>query len=253
MRATQIGHRVEVATERHDDPDITAFDELEVEPADEELPAGQAWPVPPVSSMGIQAVDESSHLPVPDMAITDDTHHRLPPPPPEAVPDAPFLAYFGPPENLAIALPSSSTGGNQEWKLIELRLRKVQAERQLQNLREVIAEKSFLYSHVIRVAPRKAVRTRARTNIAKHNIVILHLCRTYMKTRAALLQLGAPPQLYPVLLKEHVKASTAILDPNLPGASRLQLSWIWQVSGDQSSSTESLLECMKFTINFFLG
>lgn len=207
---------------------MTAFDELEVEPEDNELPLGQTWPESAIAAA----------TPAPDGPVELTTLPVL-----HEAAKADILTFFGPPEHLTLAFPSSVNSGDPVWSSIELRLRKIQADRQLQNLREVIAEKSFLYSHVIRVAPRKAVRTRARTNIAKHNISIVHLCRSYMKTRAALFLLGETERSYPILLKEHVKASTAILDPNLPGASRLQLSWIWQVSGDRSSSTQSLLEC----------
>ena len=40
-----------------------------------------------------------------------------------------------------------------------------------------------------------------------------------------------------ILLKEDVKASTAILKPNLPGSSNLHLSWIWQMGPSGSGRT----------------
>ena len=45
-----------------------------------------------------------------------------------------------------------------------------------------------------------------------------------------------------ILLKEDVKASTAIRDPNIAGSSSLQLSWIWQT---QTTRAESGLEMMR--------
>lgn len=246
LLAAQIGQRAEVATQPVDTA-ITAFDELELEPGDEERPLGDHWPEPatPGNMTAFpHGTDGQGHLLVPAPEQAGNAEDNALPPGQREVAGPDIFAFLGPPENLTIALPSSAVGGNHVLAPIELDLRRAQAERQLQELRELIAEKSFLYSHVIRVAPRKAVRTRARTNIAKHNISIVHLCRSYMRTRSALLLLGAPSGSHPILLKEHVKASTAILDPNLPGASRLQLSWIWQTTGDQTTTTESLLECM---------
>lgn len=74
------------------------------------------------------------------------------------------------PENIALSLPSTYSGQESPLTVLELRLRIQQAERYLQDLREAIAEKSFLYSHVIRIAPRKAVRTHSQTTIASLNL-----------------------------------------------------------------------------------
>ena len=68
---------------------------------------------------------------------------------------------------------------------VELGLRKQQAKAQLHQLRELISDKSFLYSDVIRKAPRKGVRTRIRgtikginTQISLHcNFLFLHRFR----------------------------------------------------------------------------
>jgi hypothetical protein len=51
---------------------------------------------------------------------------------------------------------------------------------------------------------------------------------------------------YKILLKEHLKSSTALLNPNQPGSTRIQLSWIWQTAGDVGGETpESMRECKK--------
>lgn len=147
------------------------------------------------------------------------------------------------PENMFLPLPSSYPYDDQDLSDIELRLRTAKVEKHLQNLRELIAEKSFMYSHVMRVAPRKAVRTRARANIAKLNISITHLCRAYTKSRLALLNLGAAAEKYPMLLRTDVRASTAILDPNQPGSTTTQLSWLWQVHRADTEHSGSLTEC----------
>ena len=49
---------------------------------------------------------------------------------------------------------------------------------------------------------------------------------------------------YPILHKEHLKSSTALLNPNEPGSSRVRLSWIWQSNmPGNSASPASLREC----------
>jgi hypothetical protein len=130
---------------------------------------------------------------------------------------------------------------------VELNLRIQQADKCLQALRDNIADKSFQYSHVIRVAPRKGVRTRGRGAITKLNGIIAYHARVYERCRRAMTMLGADQAIlkkYPILLKEHLKSSTALLNPNEPGSTRLQLSWIWRsAAGGIGDSSESLLEC----------
>ena len=113
---------------------------------------------------------------------------------------------------------------------IELALRKNQARSHLHQLRELIAEKSFHYSDILRKAPRKGVRTRARGTVKGINIQISFHCQVYSHCRARLIQLGADDltlQSFRELKKEDIKASTAVLTPNTRGSTALKLSWIW--------------------------
>ena len=113
---------------------------------------------------------------------------------------------------------------------IELALRKEQAKAQLHQLRELISEKSFLYSDVIWKAPRKGVRTRARGTIKGINSQISLHCQVYSHCRSWLIELGADNETmtqFQELKKEDIRASTAILTPNTPGSTSLQLLWIW--------------------------
>jgi hypothetical protein len=131
---------------------------------------------------------------------------------------------------------------------MELTLRTRQALRHLSALRGAIADKSFQYSHVIRVAPRKSVRTRARSAISKLNNIISFHCRAYSKCRSAMVRLCADSgtlSRFQVLSKQDVKCSTALLDPNTPGSSTLRLSWIWQAGlpADQTKP-HALQECV---------
>ena len=158
------------------------------------------------------------------------------------------------PETRKLFLPSSWTSQNNVYRPVELTLRIAQASRTLQALRDAIADKSFQYSHIIRVAPRKGVRTRARTTITSLNHLICYHSRVYQRCRMAMVILGADHATldqYQVLLPEHTKSSTALLDPNEPGSTRLSLSWIWLTGmADGHQPAAALNEC-KFHYTVF--
>jgi len=152
------------------------------------------------------------------------------------------------PEIRTVVMPSTSRTKNRSAFDMEIKLRTEQAERYLSSLQELIAEKSFQYSHVIRKAPRKQIRTRARAHVAKLNEKISFFCRAYSRGRAALVSLGADASLlrrFRILTKDDVKASTALRNPNIQGSTTHRLSWIWQVSVDGAvpSSNDALHEC----------
>ncbi|KAM6490262.1 hypothetical protein JOM56_014239, partial [Amanita muscaria] len=123
----------------------------------------------------------------------------------------------------------------------------------------VIANKSFQYSHVIRAAPRKSVRTRGRDRVKELDRKLVEHAQIYCRCRVSLVALGADEETlhtFRVLHKDDMKASTAILTPNIPGSSALRLSWIWKknqltgtVSGlvsDANANIEdpaAILEC----------
>ena len=149
-------------------------------------------------------------------------------------------------------LPLPSYSGSNEHAQVELHVRKHQAENLLNSLRESIAEKSCQYSHVMRRAPRKGVRTRARATVANLNSKIVHHSTAYRRCRSAMERLGADAHLlqrFKPLSREDIQASTAIINPNEPGSSTLRLSWIWQFHsttnvGSALSSPSELLECV---------
>lgn len=174
-----------------------------------------------------------------------DENTNTPGPIPMPVPDDDEGIFV---ERRPLPLPSTCLEAGHPLRAIELEFRKDQAACYLKALREVIAEKSFYYSHVIRMAPSKGVKTRARSVIAKLNEKIALYGRIYARCRMVMVLLGADDRTlatYRVLLREDLKASTAIRDPNQPGASSLRLSWIWQtrVSQDDAAS-ETLHECL---------
>ena len=151
------------------------------------------------------------------------------------------------PESRQLSIPSTWLSRDNIYRPIERKLRIAQASETLQALRDAIADKSFHYSHVIRVAPRKGVRTRARGMIAKLNDTMAYLCLVYGRCRSALVRLDAGHEVldrFKILLKDHIKSSTALLNPNEPGSSNVQLSWIWQMGqGDNRSTADGLREC----------
>jgi len=150
-------------------------------------------------------------------------------------------------ENRPLPLPSYN-GWGIELSNIELQLRQQQASRILLSIQTTIADKSFQYSHVLCVAPRKSVKMRARSVIAKLNSKIATYCCIYTRCRSAMVRLGADAAIldrFQLLTRADVKASTALLNPNVPGSSSVRLSWIWQHgSVMQTGSSDSLLECM---------
>lgn len=136
-------------------------------------------------------------------------------------------------EDRLIPLPSNGNVGLVHAQL-EIQHRISHAEYHLSRIRDLIAEKSFQYSHVIRVAPRKSVNTRSRAEVKKLNLQISVHCRLYTQCRARLIKLNANPETinrFQVLSSEDVNASTAIVNPNEPGSTRVKLSWIWQSAG----------------------
>jgi hypothetical protein len=126
-------------------------------------------------------------------------------------------------EDTIIALPSNGTT-NEVYRNLEIKHRVSVAEDQLNSIRNLIAEKSFQFSHVIRVSPRKGVTTRSRA--AEH-------CRMYTRCRSCLFTLGADESIlsrFQVLNPSDIAASTMVINPNEPGSTRVTLSWIWQSS-----------------------
>ena len=160
---------------------------------------------------------------------------------------SPTALELVPPESRRISIPSRWESTDNVYRAIELRLRILQADKTLQALRDTIADKSFQYSHVIHPAPRKAVNTRARAAISKLNRLIIYYSRVYRQCRAAMGRLGADNSIldkYQSLGKDDLKSSTALLNPNTPGSTSVQLLWIWQTfPGGHQSQPEILHEC----------
>lgn len=171
------------------------------------------------------------------------------PEPRDRVTENPHDITVVPPERKTIMLPSTHLPLGHVDRKMELALRIRQATRYLASIREAVAEKSFQYAHVMQKSPSKGVRTRSRNVIAKLNEQIALRCRVYSRARSALVRLGANEatlNTLRVLLKEDVKASTAMIDPNSAGSSSVTLSWIWQSRAGLIGSGPDLMRECKF-------
>ena len=93
-------------------------------------------------------------------------------------------------EEQIISLPSN---GNVSYSYhdLELSYHMLHAEQHLTRIQDLIAKKSFQYSHVIRVAPRKGVNIHSRAAVKKLNLKISVHCRQYRQCQTWLLRLGA--------------------------------------------------------------
>ncbi|KAF8805303.1 hypothetical protein BYT27DRAFT_7224958 [Phlegmacium glaucopus] len=181
-----------------------------------------------VLNVSLELWDEIVNEPVPtgpnnlpDPAETQATADTTPP-----------SIYASPIEVQGIPLPSNGNVAPM-YRDLEISHRVVHADHHLNRIQELIAEKSFQFSHVIRVSPRKAVNTHSRATVKKLNLKILVHCRLYSQCRARLVILGTNPATLSrlkVLTPADVKASTAIMNPNEPGSTRLTLSWLWQTA-----------------------
>lgn len=141
------------------------------------------------------------------------------------------VSEMSPIERKVIVLPSNrNIQTNASASDLEIKLRVRQANFQLNQLRDLIADISFQFSHVIRGQIRKNIRTRSQKRVKSlHNQLTLH-ARIYTRCRNHLVGLNCGQLLlgqYRVLTREDLKSSTAILDPNRPGSTSLKLSWIW--------------------------
>ena len=134
-------------------------------------------------------------------------------------------------EREQLTIPSSGNVDGNDLREIEICLRVKQAQRQINRLREIVADISFQYTHVIPEAVRKSPRTAAHKRIkALHNQRSFN-ARIYARCRNKLIALNCDQQVlrvFRVLTREDLHASSEIHSPNSLGSSKLKLSWIWQ-------------------------
>ena len=129
-------------------------------------------------------------------------------------------------EDQLVPLPSNNNVA-QGYSQLELSHHISHADHHLNQIQDLIAEKSFQYSHVIRVSPHKGVNTNSRGTVKMLNLEISIYCRMYTHCQSCLQALGAEPAIlrrFQKLTTEDVKASTAIVNLNVPGSTQIKLS-----------------------------
>ncbi|KAG2337859.1 hypothetical protein BDR05DRAFT_894553 [Suillus weaverae] len=123
----------------------------------------------------------------------------------------------------------------------ELALLEGQANDALHNIEVHLADKAIIFRTTIRMAKSQAMSTRAWAQVHSVDRVVSINASIYSKCWTQLANLGADNELlerYCPLLKEHLKVSTAIADPNSRGQRNNTLTWFWSmdVEGDSCNS-----------------
>ena len=89
-------------------------------------------------------------------------------------------------------------------------------------------------------------KTRAWSEFHSIEANVRHHARIYRKARVAMIKLGASTedqQKYKVLREEHLKVSTAVVEPNARGQRNTPMSWIWTVDvGRDLEGSQSMTE-----------
>lgn len=157
-------------------------------------------------------------------------------------------------ERQDFAMPSNGNVSQQHADL-EVQFRVKQAKLHLDRIRELIAERSFYFSHLTRQV-QKNIRTRSQKRVKLLKNKLVGHARMYSCCRKRLEALICEPSLlrrFRPLTRNDIRSSTAVLDPNKPGSSTLQLSWIWHTARyvlmaddaihDGESDPAIMLEC----------
>ncbi|KAG1839869.1 hypothetical protein C8R48DRAFT_621358, partial [Suillus tomentosus] len=151
------------------------------------------------------------------------------------------------PEMTVIPLPSNlgldtcTAIGVDDLVKQELILRQGQANDALQNIRVHLADKAVIFRKTVRVAKSQATSTRAWAQVHSVDRAVSIQASIYSQCRKQLCKLGANDTLlrrYQALVKEQLKVSTAVADPNSRGQRDNTLPWFWSldVAGDSESN-----------------
>ncbi|KAG1837242.1 hypothetical protein C8R48DRAFT_580563, partial [Suillus tomentosus] len=125
---------------------------------------------------------------------------------------------------------------------LEMSLREGQANDALHNLRIYLCNKAILFRTTVRQANSQALKTRAWSQVTSvQQAVSLH-ASIYTKTRKQMMKLEPGQdqlQKYKPLLREQLKISTAVGDPNARGQRNESLAWFWSVEVDLGGPDQS--------------
>ncbi|KAG1822333.1 hypothetical protein EV424DRAFT_1538731 [Suillus variegatus] len=125
---------------------------------------------------------------------------------------------------------------------LEMSLCEGQANDALHNLRIYLCNKAILFRMSVRQANSQALKTRAWSQVMSvQQAVSLH-ASIYTKTRKQMMKLEPGQdqlQKYKPLLREQLKISTAVGDPNARGQRNESLAWFWSVEVDLGGPDQS--------------
>ncbi|KAG1867096.1 hypothetical protein C8R48DRAFT_747493 [Suillus tomentosus] len=125
---------------------------------------------------------------------------------------------------------------------LEMSLREGQANDALHNLRIYLCNKAILFRTTVRQANYQALKTRAWSQVTSvQQAVSLH-ASIYTKTRKQMMKLEPGQdqlQKYKPLLREQLKISTAVGDPNARGQRNESLAWFLSVEVDLGGPDQS--------------
>ncbi|KAG1765179.1 hypothetical protein EV702DRAFT_1051123 [Suillus placidus] len=125
---------------------------------------------------------------------------------------------------------------------LEMSLREGQANDALQNLHIHLCNKAILFQTTVRQAKSQALKTRAWSQVTSvQQAVSLH-ASIYTKTRKQMMKLEPGQeqlQKYKPLLREQLKISTAVGDPNARGQRNESLAWFWSIEVDLGGPDQS--------------
>ncbi|KAG1888829.1 hypothetical protein F4604DRAFT_1915889 [Suillus subluteus] len=151
------------------------------------------------------------------------------------------------PEKVVIPMPSNlgpstcTKMGGTDLIDQELVLRVGQANDALHNIRVHLADKAVIFHKTVRAARSQAKSTRAWAQVHSVDRIVSIQASIYSKCRSQLSKLGADQHLlerYRPLVKEDLKVSTAVTNPNARGQRNNILAWFWSmdVDGDSNGS-----------------
>lgn len=141
------------------------------------------------------------------------------------------------PESHSLLLPSSVPNG--EWTNFtrlgpllekELKLREGQANDALQKLKESLSSLAWQFKRNVRNALGNRTSSRAWDGVHKLNREIQIYRSIYNRSRSIMIKIKGVADVngrYPVITKEHCRASTVIAEPNARGQSNTELAWFW--------------------------
>jgi len=184
------------------------------------------------------------------------------------IPDAPFSFSFPllsipiemvhDTEKKVIFLPSTigykrcAKLGLQSLIKKEIALHERQVNNSLQAIRLAIGEKSFWFSKQLQLAASKKKKTCSWNGIHIIGKWLQHHCLIYRQACHTLSCLGVLQETleteFPELTDNNLQTSSAVMEPNVQGQRKKELSWIWQRTGMRISNQTTLVnECMLST------